>query len=176
MTYFFVDKCLPFGASISCAHFQRFSNALRHLVQHRSGKNFHITNYLDNFLFVELTKDGCNELVWTFLEICKEIRLPVTLDKTDWGSSEVIFLGILLDGFHHSLSVPIDKKETALTLLNYFLNKKKTTVKHLQSLTGYLNFLSKAIFPGRTFTRRMYSKYSTILGDKTGKHKSYHHV
>ena len=25
--YYFVDKCLPFGSSISCSHFQRFSNA-----------------------------------------------------------------------------------------------------------------------------------------------------
>ena len=32
---FFVDKCLPFGASISCAHYQRFSNALKHLIQFR---------------------------------------------------------------------------------------------------------------------------------------------
>ena len=31
--YFFVDKCLPFGASISCAHFQKFSDAVAHLVQ-----------------------------------------------------------------------------------------------------------------------------------------------
>ena len=28
---FFVDKCLPFGASISCSHYQRFSDALRYL-------------------------------------------------------------------------------------------------------------------------------------------------
>ena len=26
--YYFVDKCLPFGASISCAIFQRWSNVL----------------------------------------------------------------------------------------------------------------------------------------------------
>ena len=26
---FFVDKCLPFGASISCAQFQKFSDALQ---------------------------------------------------------------------------------------------------------------------------------------------------
>ena len=29
--YYFVDKCLPFGASISCAIFQSFSNALVHI-------------------------------------------------------------------------------------------------------------------------------------------------
>ena len=31
---YFVDKCLPFGSSISCAHFQRFSDALKqHSIQ-----------------------------------------------------------------------------------------------------------------------------------------------
>ena len=30
--YYFADKCLPFGAAISCSHFQRFSNAIAHLV------------------------------------------------------------------------------------------------------------------------------------------------
>ena len=31
-TYYFVDKCLPFGSSISCAHFQEFLNALSHII------------------------------------------------------------------------------------------------------------------------------------------------
>ena len=29
---YFVDKCLPFGAAISCAIFQALSNAIAHLV------------------------------------------------------------------------------------------------------------------------------------------------
>ena len=33
---FFIDKCLPFGASISCSIFQRFSNALKYLAQIRT--------------------------------------------------------------------------------------------------------------------------------------------
>ena len=31
--YFFFDKCLPFGASISCSHFQRISNGLAHITR-----------------------------------------------------------------------------------------------------------------------------------------------
>ena len=34
---YFVKKCLPFGASISCAHYQRFSNALKHLLLFKTG-------------------------------------------------------------------------------------------------------------------------------------------
>ena len=52
--YYFVDKCLPFGSSISCAHFQAFSNGIAFLVQHFTGKK--VVNYLDDYLFVALIK------------------------------------------------------------------------------------------------------------------------
>ena len=60
-----------------------------------------------------------------------------------------------------------------MKLLNDLTGKKKVTVKQLQVLTGYLNFLTKAIVPGRTFTRRIYVKYTGL--DKT-KLKPHHHV
>ena len=50
--YFFVDKCLPFGASISCAIFQEFSNSISFLVTHRTKRPN--VNYLDDFLFAAL--------------------------------------------------------------------------------------------------------------------------
>ena len=36
--YYFVDKCLPSGAAISCAHFQSFSDAIAHIVKKATGK------------------------------------------------------------------------------------------------------------------------------------------
>ena len=65
------------------------------------------------------------------------------------------------------------------------LSKKKMTVHDLQVLCSFLNFLGKAVFPGRAFTRRMYAKYSkyvavnTSVNDKFShysKLKQYHHV
>ena len=50
---FFIDKCLPFGSSISCAHFQHFSNALHHLIEHRLQMKRRVTNYLDNFCLLQ---------------------------------------------------------------------------------------------------------------------------
>ena len=35
--YYFVDKYLPFGAAISCAHFQAFSDAIAYLMKFRTG-------------------------------------------------------------------------------------------------------------------------------------------
>ena len=46
-TYYFVNKCLAFGSSISCCHCQIFSNGLQWIFQHRSGRK--ANNYLDDF-------------------------------------------------------------------------------------------------------------------------------
>ena len=78
--YFFFDKCLPFGASISCAHFQRFLNCVAHIHRARTGKS--MNNYLDNFFFVALLKLLCDGLVSEFLQICQQINFPVSLEKT----------------------------------------------------------------------------------------------
>ena len=68
-----------------------------------------------------------------------------------------------------ALVVPEEKRLSAIQQLRAMLDRKKTTVKELQSLCGFLNFLNKAIVPGRTFTRHMYAKYSQIA-DFNGKY------
>ena len=47
--WYFVDKCLPFGASISCAIFQDFSDTLKHVVEMKAGILMAVVNYLDDF-------------------------------------------------------------------------------------------------------------------------------
>ena len=157
---YFIDKCLPFGASISCALYQKFSDALKHLLEHRmkqyNGKA--VTNCLDDFLFAAITKWLCNLMMEQFIKLCEYLGVSVAIEKTEWANTIIVFLGILLNGESLTLSIPLDKQMKALNLLNLLLAKKKTTVKQLQVLTGYLNFLTKAIVPGRTFTRHLYSK------------------
>ena len=46
------------------------------------------------------------------------------------------------------------------------IEQKKCTVRQVQCLTGLLNFLNKAIVPGRAFTHRMYTKIA--LKDSKG--------
>ena len=63
-TYYFFDKCTPFGSSISCSHFQRFSDSLEAIFFYRTGH--HANNYLDDFLFATYLKNVCNDLVNNF--------------------------------------------------------------------------------------------------------------
>ena len=169
-TYYFVDKCMPFGASISCSHFQRFSNAIKHIVQWKTKKE--LVNYLNDFLFAALMTLLCNNQVRTFLDICEQIKFPVSLEKTFWATTTLTFLGLLIDTVNQCVSVPIEKVERAFELISSVLDKKskKVTLNQLQKICGFLNFLGKCIIPGRAFTRRL---YTYTANDKL---KPHHHI
>ena len=172
---YFLEKNLPFGASISCSVFQIFSDSLRHIAEFLTSETYQITNYLDDFLMVDPSEEGCNRMVRTFLKMCEFIGCLVSLDKTEWASTHMIFLGILINGEEQVLCVPEDKKAKAINLLTWTIAKRKVTIKFIQQLTGTLNFLGKAIVPGRTFTWGMYSKL--VLHDSSDRIlKPYHHI
>ena len=156
-TYYFVDKCFPFGASISCSHFQRFSNAIKHIVQWRTKKS--LVNYLDDYFFASLKKLLCNSQVQEFLRTCGEVAFPVSLEKTFWASARLTFLGLLIDTINQCVCIPIDKVQKATDLIETVLSKrsKKITLNQLQKICGFLNFLGRCVIPGRAFTRRLYT-------------------
>ena len=167
VTYYFVDKCLPFGSSISCAIFQAVSDAIAFLVSFRTKK---VTiNYLDDYLFAAFLKKECDRQVKVFLLICSKINFPVALEKTFWGTTVLTFLGLLLDTGKQLVCIPLDKIEKAITLIDAFLEKRKTTVLQYQKLAGSLNFLCRCIVPGRAFLRRLYLTGYPKL-------KQHHHV
>ena len=172
---FFVEKNLPFGASVSCARFQLFSDSLRHIIEFLLDRQCSVTNYLDDYMFISLEQEICNNMVRIFLHVCQQIGCPVAIDKTEWASVRMVFLGVLLDGVKHCLCIPQEKKEKAEKLLNWVINKRKVTVKFTQQLAGVLNFLAKAIVPGRTFIRGMYRKIHT-KNAKGEELKQYHHL
>ena len=167
--YYFVDKCLPFGSSISCAHFQRLSNAIAHIVRHRTGKP--LVNYLDDYLFVQLMKAFCDGQVQVFLDICDLIGLPVSMEKTFWSSTLLTFLGLLINSVSQTVSIPVAKVIKARKLLATALGKRKITLLKLQQICGFLNFLGRCVIPGHAFTRRLYAHTA-----QNSSLKPHHHI
>ena len=155
--YYFVDKCLPFGSSISCSHFQAFSDAVAHLVKFRTGKD--LVNYLDDYLFAALLKLFCDGQIQIFMDICATIQFPVSLEKTFWGSTWLVFLGMLLDTVAQTVSIPVEKIRKGLSLICEILDRRsrKVTVAEVEKLMGFLNFLCRGVVPGCAFTRRLYA-------------------
>ena len=165
--YYFVDKCLPFGASISCAHFQAVSDGIAYLVTYRTNKR--TLNYLDDYFFTALRKLHCDWQMQQFLDICQEISFPVSLEKTFWGQTCMSFLGLLIDSVLQMVLIPRDKLNKALTAILDIKTRKKITLAKLQHTCGVLNFLCKCIPAGRAFTRRLYAAGSGLT-------KPYHHL
>ena len=114
----------------------------------------------------------CDRLIKIFLSVCKSICFPIAFEKTEWRSTCVVFLGLLLDTVRQLVCIPREKIERALTSIHEITRKKKVTCKSLQQLCGYLNFLCRCIVPGRAFTRHLYS--STC--DKQKVLQPHHHV
>lgn len=85
-----------------------------------------------------------------------------------WGSQIMVFLGLTIDTVRQIVTIPEEKRQKALTSLDKILRSKKIKVIEIQKLTGLLNFLCRAIVPGRPFTRRMYAKYRKM--------KQHHHI
>lgn len=150
----------------SCQIFQEFSNSLAHIVKFRT--NMELDWYLDDYFFVSLLRTNCNWQVTVFLNICEQINFPVSEDKTEWATQEIVFLGLLLNTIMQMVTIPEAKRLKALEAIDIILRAKKVKVLQLQKLTGQLNFLCKAIVPGRAFTRRMYAKFKSM--------KQHHHV
>ena len=168
--YYFIDKCLPFGVAISCAHFQAFLDAIAHIVKFKTKQEN--VNYLDDFLFIALMMAFCNAQVEYFLQVCELIRFLVSLEKTCFGTTCIVFLGMLIDTVAQLVMVPHEKIEKGKAMISHALNKQnnKITVKQCQKICGFLNFLGRAIVPGRAFTRRLYAYTS---GKKL---KPHHHI
>ena len=79
------------------------------------------------------------------------------------------------------IRIPEEKRIKALNQIQWILSKKKATVRELQQLAGTLNFLCKAIHPGRVFVRRMYAKFTfehelNTNKKRTSTLKPFHHV
>lgn len=167
-TYYFADRTLCFGHSISCRIYQEFSIAVGHLQKYRTGQKANC--YLDDVLVAAVIKETCRLLMVEYQKLCQTIGLPLSPEKIEGPVPIIIFLGALLNGVDRTVGIPDDKIAKGMGELMYVLESKKVTVHHMQKLTGLLNFFCRAVVPGRAFTRRMYSKFS---GSAL---KQYHHI
>ena len=82
-------------------------------------------------------------MIQQFLDLCRDLGVPVSMEKTEWASELVIFLGIRLNGSDLTMNIPLETRDRAIEMLIEIINKKKVTVKQLQQLCGYLNFRAK---------------------------------
>ena len=166
--YYFVDKCLPFGCSISFSLFEKLASFLEWEVKRRSSSS-NIIHYLDDFLVAGESNTGqCRALMDCYISMCDEIGVPLAHEKTIGPAACLTFLCLQIDTNEMMVKIPDEKLKKLQNELSKLLQKKKTTLKELQSLTGLLSFCSRAIPAARAFNRRF---YDAMIGLKKHFHR-----
>ena len=107
--YYFADKCLPFGCSISCSLFEKFASFLEWELKRRSSSS-NIAHYLDDFLVAGEANTGqCRALMDCYISMCDEIGVPLAHEKTIGPASCLIFLGLQIDTNEIMVKIPDEK-------------------------------------------------------------------
>ncbi|XP_069122414.1 uncharacterized protein [Argopecten irradians] len=153
--YYYFDKCLPMGCSLSCSLFEKFSSALEWIVQNKLGKRS-VLHYLDDFLFGgKAGSTQCKDLLECFLASCENLGVPIAEEKTFGPCTVLCFLGLEIDTVNLTIKIPAAKVVEICEKLENVFSKQKVTLREMQSLIGALHFACRAVRPGRTFCRRL---------------------
>jgi len=153
---YYYDKVLPQGCRISCKLFEIVSSFIQWRVIDISQQSS-ICHYLDDF-FMCGSADTlmCQTTSDTFLELCSNINMPLAHEKSVGPSTRMEFLGLTIDSISRRIIVPPEKLHLARVKLINIMAHSKATLHEVQSLTGLLAFLCKAIPAGRAFLYRLF--------------------
>ena len=152
---YYFDKAMPFGCSVSCATWEKFSTFIEWVLTMKANRGMSI-HYLDDYLFAGSQGSGdCKALLEIFHEICQHLGVPIAHEKTEGPVTKLVFLGLQIDTVEQTVTIPMDKLVEIVDKIKCMLSHKKTTLKQLQSMIGSLNFACRAVAPGRAFLRRL---------------------
>lgn len=146
----YFDKALAFGNKASSRIFCRFADIIIWIATQQGIKS--IIHYVDDFLIISKT-DRQKELD-QFLRILDIMKVLFKESKLEGPSTEITFLGILINTESMSVSVPYKKKKKIKELLTEWSSRRWCYMKDLQSLVGSLIWLCQVVPQGRPFVQR----------------------
>ena len=150
----FCGHLFAFGASTSCAIFEKVGDLLQWIAQ-KSAKH-PISRYLDDFFTAHILQQVCDMIMQTIHDICAEVGVPMSLNKRVFTTQVIEFLGLLIDTLLMIIRVSQDKQHNILQQITNILGSKGTTTRACQSLAGKLDFISKAFPMGHPFIQSLY--------------------
>ena len=121
----------------------------------------HVIHYLDDFLFINSTKQLCQDSKNLFMSLREKIGVPLSPDKTTNPDTKTRFLGIELDSCTQSAKLPLDKLNSYYVDVYDVSQKRTITRRHLYSIIGKLS-IAASVIPGRAFIGRLIDLLSSV--------------
>ncbi|KAL9964522.1 hypothetical protein ACROYT_G028176 [Oculina patagonica] len=152
---FYVDLRLPFGLRSSPFLFNRLADAFEWILKNNYAISA-LMHYLDDYFTVgRPLSPSCASQVQTMVKTADRLGIPLAPDKLEGPTTQLVFLGILIDSNLMECSLPPDKLSELLAELQAWSSCKKCIKRELLSLIGKLNFACRIIPAGRIFLRRL---------------------
>ncbi|KAL9976443.1 hypothetical protein ACROYT_G013744 [Oculina patagonica] len=152
---FYVHLRLPFGLRSSPFLFNRLADAFEWILKNNYAISA-LMHYLDDYFTVgPPLSPSCASQVQTMVKTADRLGIPLAPDKLAGPTTQLVFLGILIDSNLMECSLPPDKLSELLAELQAWSSCKKCIKRELLSLIGKLNFACRIIPAGRIFLRRL---------------------
>ena len=152
VTTFLFDARLPFGSAKSCRVFQSLSDAIVRIMWN---KGHTVCSYIDDFMVIADTELECESALVCLCNLVQDLGFTINWEKVALPAQKMTFLGIELDCLKRTMSLPEKKLLAVKELLVSWSLKVKCKKHDLQSLIGHLNWCSRVVRGGRTFTRNL---------------------
>lgn len=158
---FYVDIVMQFGLASATAIFEWYSSAAEYMAK-RLLRVQHLAHYIDDFLLLHASKEGCQQALERILALFRQLGLPISLEKLEEPSMLMVFLGVLFDSINMTLSLEEKRIKAIEEQLREWGTRTTASREELQSLIGVLAFAAKVVRSGRTFLRRMIDQLKSI--------------
>ena len=127
---YYIDTCLPFGLRSAPCIFDRLATAIHWILQNNYNVNF-LLHYLDDFLTAGPPDSSvCSQNLESMLTLCYRINAPVKVEKVIPPTTQITFLGIVIDTIAMTASISQERKlrsYTTRTTVIYTLQKVHQT-------------------------------------------------
>jgi len=129
---FYVDLCLPFGLRSSPYLLNRVADGFEWLLK---------SNYrIQDLIHYLVSPAVCAYNVKTILHVASQVGIPLTPNKLEGPTTQLVFLDILIDTNCMEISLPDDKVHELISELQSWSARSKCLKRELLPLIGKLNF------------------------------------
>ena len=120
---FCIDTCLPFGLRSAPFLFNQLSVAIHWILQHKYSV-CHLLHYLDDFFTAGAPDSSeCQNNLEAMLSLCQKINAPVKLTKVEGPSTNITFLGIVINTVTMTASISSERKQELLSALQSMIER-----------------------------------------------------
>ena len=107
---YFIDTFLSFGLRSAPYLFDQFATALQWILQHRCEVR-HLLHYLDDFFTAGTPQScECSGNLAAMLSLCRYLNAPVKTSKVEGPTTNLTFLGIVINTNTMQASISMERK------------------------------------------------------------------